>query len=182
MSISQETLNKYSALLASSAYPERFRHYMLLLLDIEGERNTDQGGDTVHGISRNAYPNETPWPPSDPRIIEIYYTDFFQEMRCGDIDDAHFAYQFFVAAANVGAPRARRMIWEVLGMPLTGQIVGPVTLKNLNAAIAADRDGIYSRFLRQLSKFYFSLTRTNPGKYAGSLEGWINRILIAIDI
>jgi lysozyme family protein len=63
-----------------------FDRAVKIVLTIEGPRSWDPGGlDTVWGIARRFHPNETPWPPSKERAIEIYREDYFDRHRCGEM-------------------------------------------------------------------------------------------------
>ena len=165
-------------------YSERFNLFFdrLTSPDIEGGRTTDTGGLTNYGISQNAYPNEDIDNMTLERAKEIYWQDFYTPLRCDEISDVYFAFQFFVAAVNIGVGDAKKHIWQVLGLPLTSTIVGKITLAELDKKLEADRDKIFSEFLESLVAHYFQLAEKNPEKYGKYLHGWINRLVRALNL
>lgn len=163
-------------------FSDRFNHFFDLLIAIEGGDCTDTGGRTRYGISKNAYPDVDIPNLTLEGAKEIYHTDFYTPMRCDEITDDHFAFQFFCAAVNIGVGDAKKHIWNVLGLPLTSTIIGAITLARLNEELAKDRDGIYARFLEGMVDHYFYLADTRPEIYGASLKGWIHRLCRAINL
>ena len=165
-------------------YTLRFEKFFQLLKPIEGYHDSDigRGGDTIWGIARKFHPSE-PWPPTEERCKEIYFTEYYTPMQCEAILDEHFAFQFFCAAINIGVGDAKKHIWTLLNMPLNGQIIGRLTLENLNARLTKDSDGLLSAFIIGMNYHYFGLHKHDPELYPiDILLGWMNRIARALDI
>ena len=166
-------------------YSERFeRFFPNLAHNIEGFHDADlgRGGDTVWGIARKFHPEE-PWPPSYDRCKEIYFDEYYTPMQCEAIVNERFSFVFFVAAVNIGTGDAKQHIWTLLNMPLNGQIIGKVTLANLNAALEKDWDKQLCDFMIGMNHHYFNLHRSDPVKYPlDILEGWMNRQARALNL
>lgn len=64
---------------------EAFERAVGIVLGNEGLHNFDQGGDTWFGIARRFHPDETPWPPTRERAIEIYREEYWDAHRCGEL-------------------------------------------------------------------------------------------------
>lgn len=163
-------------------YSDRFNLFFDRLILLEGGKCTDTGGDTCYGISQNAYPDEDIAGMTLERAKELYYRDYYLPLHCDEISDVYFAFQFFVAAVNIGVGDAKKHIWQVLGLPMTSTIIGQITLADLDKKLEADRDKIFSEFLESIVGHYFKLAEENPKKYGSSLHGWIKRVCRALNL
>lgn len=165
-------------------YSDRFNLFFdrLISPDIEGGRTIDTGGLTNYGISQNSYPDEDIENMTPERAKEIYWEDFYTPLRCDEISDVYFAFQFFCAAVNIGVSDAKKHIWQVLGLPLTSTIIGKITLAELDKRLEADRDAIFSKFLESLVDHYFDVAERKPATHGKYLKGWIHRVIRALNI
>jgi lysozyme family protein len=144
------------------------------ILDVEGVKNTDQGGDTCYGISRNAHPNE-PWPPTKERAIQIYKTEYWDHCQCDRLP-APLALALFDGAVNQTPGWATVQIQKLLGVDGDG-LVGPTTVEaarkcKLFGTLDASgyHPGVIDAFAEKRLAWYL-------GDPPGQRLGLINRLL-----
>ena len=99
------------------------------ILDAEGAHSDDphdSGGDTWFGISRRAYPNLEPWPPTRTTAVELYRADYWNRCKCNELPSP-LAMILFDSAVNQGPAAAIRLLQKSLDVRADG-IIGPQTI------------------------------------------------------
>lgn len=139
-----------------------------IITNIEGEHAQDPqdtGGDTWFGIARTSHPNESPWPPTRERAIEIYRTDYWEPIR-GDLLPPRLAVAVLDCAINNGTETAIRLLQRVAGATVDGSL-GPKTLAKV---LARAPQPLAREFLTQRVMLYSTLDQFP--RYAHS---WVYR-------
>ena len=90
----------------------------------------DPGGETLFGISKQAYPDLDISHLSESQATSLYYCDYWQPCRCGEMPVV-MAIAVFDTAVNMGQHTAIRLLQQSLGVP-ADSIIGPVTLAACN--------------------------------------------------
>lgn len=80
------------------------------------------------------------------------------------------ANKIFDMAVNLGAPRAHRMVQQILGVNQDG-VLGPKSFQEINAA---SNLSLITRLQESQATFYRSLVASNPARQQ-FLTGWLNR-------
>lgn len=163
----------------------------------------DPGGETVHGIARNPWPNWLGWPLVDaskklegfPRVmlamdsintlVHSFYQDNFWNKMKGDMMNAQvIANQVFDSAVNQGSGAAGKLLQEAVNwvdncLKVDGNI-GPVTIKALNRICfsTGGSEKILARFLELRRAKYQALASARPAE-AHFLKLWLARCEVA---
>ena len=147
-----------------------FERAIEFVLDIEGEHDAHDpvGGDTWWGISRAAFPDLAPWPPSKETAIGIYRRLYWDANRCGELPQA-LGMVVFDMGVNQGIKPAARTLQKVLRVTQDG-IIGPATLA---AARAADVPETVARFLAARAIRY-----TSTRGFDRNGMGWLTRCFL----
>jgi lysozyme family protein len=144
-----------------------FQRAVAFVLHREGPPSNDpfdKGGETVHGISRAAWPDLTPWPPTLEQAIDLYRTQYWDRIN-GDLLPPGIAIVAFDAAVNQGLRTAARMLQRAARVTADG-VIGPVTI----AAVGANPDGVLERLIAErLMKYTATDNFTRYGR------GWLAR-------
>jgi lysozyme family protein len=130
----------------------------------------DSGGLTNFGISQRSYPEVDIRALTAATASDIYRRDWWDRYNYGAILAQALAVKIFDTAVNLGAPRAHRMVQEVLGVAQDG-VIGPLTLNLLNTVNSLN---IIVSLQNRQAQFYRDLVEANPAQ-AKFLGGWINR-------
>lgn len=86
----------------------------------------DAGGDTWFGISRRAFPELEPWPPSREVALALYRKHYWDACRCDELPEA-LRLAVFDAAVNQGAGATIRRLQLAAGVKADG-VIGRQTL------------------------------------------------------
>ena len=112
-------------------YSPRFKMFDALVEKIEGGWNDDPddlGGETVYGISRNAFPDETPWPPSRERCEYLRWRNYWVLCLCDQLPPL-VAMQVYDWAINSGEGKPAARLQEMMGGLKVDNDIGPKTVE-----------------------------------------------------
>lgn len=96
---------------------------------VHSDHPLDPGGDSWWGIARASHPNETPWPPTRARALELYQIEYWTPCRCAELPWA-LALPLFDGAVQHGDATARAMLQHAAGITADG-VFGPLTMAQL---------------------------------------------------
>jgi len=130
----------------------------------------DPGGETNFGISKRSYPDLDIQALTRNEAKEIYFRDYWQKNRCGDINNQKIAEKVFDLAVNMGAFRANCLLQIAVnyaGTPVViDGMIGPQTLGAVNG---------------QASGYLLALLKIEAIRFYTGLEnvryesGWVKR-------
>lgn len=117
----------------------------------------DKGGETYLGISRRSHPNSSIWEHIDkikkdnPNssnskltklikkndyvhavIKDIYYTKYWDKLRCDEIKSQKLAEQLFDMAVNAGVSRAISIMCTIINYPTYSNTVTDKFIESIN--------------------------------------------------
>lgn len=159
----------------------------------------DPGGETVHGISRNNWPEWSGWPLVDAQkdslafpqcllstkdindlVQDFYLTEFWNMIRGTEINAQIIANQVFDSAVNQGTSTAVKLLQESINwventLKVDGKL-GPMTLSVLNrfCYFKDNAHNILDRFLELRRAKYQALAVSRPAE-AWVLPDWLSR-------
>ena len=132
---------------------------------------TDRGGETNMGISSRSYPNENIKAMTRRRAAEIYRSDFWDDLLCGQIHCQAVANALFDFGVTSGQVHAARLIQACVGVTTDG-FMGPVTIGAINSV---NDDGfLLTDFSLRRCKYY-ALIASRRSSQKKFLAGWIIR-------
>ena len=152
----------------------------------------DRGGETYKGVSRNNHRDWSGWAIIDSvkaakpkslnaalagnkvlqqKIRDFYRVNYWDANRTGEIADQQVANQLFDTAVNSGTGTAAKFLQLAAGVT-ADRVVGPVTLKAVNAA---DPRVLYGKLLEQRSAFFDRIVANDPSQRK-FLAGWKSRL------
>jgi lysozyme family protein len=108
---------------------------------------------------------------SRDRAAALYLTHFWEPLSLSDLDDQHTAEVVLIAAVNMGAPTAIRILQRTLGVRIDGN-VGPLTISATNRFGGA----IIPLYKNALKAKYHELAASNPALYGDDMAGWLVRV------
>ena len=163
-------------------YPPAFTRAMARLLGNEGgcvDNPADPGGETKFGITKREYPNLDIAALTPAAAAEIYYRDWWQRYRYGELPGP-IAVKLFDLAVNIGPDHAARCMQRALracGRRVTEDgALGPATI---TAARAANQLALLAALRAEAAGYYRTLAALERGRRAGGdqefLNGWLNR-------
>ena len=139
----------------------------------------DRGGQTYAGISRKFHPHWPGWsyidrdqaPPVS--LVRAFYKDeFWDRLRCDEIEDESIAMSLFDFGVNAGWRVSAKLAQVVLGLTPDG-VIGPKSIAEINRADPRWFKLAFS--LAKLARYRDIVTRDRTqGRF---LLGWINRLL-----
>jgi lysozyme family protein len=135
----------------------------------------DPGGETKYGISKRAYPELDIASLTREQAAEIYYRDWWDKYRYGDVKDQDVATKVFDLSVNMGPATAHRLLQEALvfldyPVEIDG-IIGPQTIA---AANKADPRRLLQVLRWLAAHHYYRIAAQRPQSRA-FLIGWLNR-------
>ncbi|HEC18545.1 MAG TPA: N-acetylmuramidase [Gammaproteobacteria bacterium] len=135
--------------------------------------STDRGGATRYGISQNAYPDLDIQNLNEKQAKEIYRRDYWNRIRGDDILSQRVAENIFDACVNMGVRSGSKLAQLSLGIEPADGIIGPQSLKVINAA---DEELFLAKFALAKMQRYVEIVQADSSqkKY---LLGWLNRTL-----
>ena len=159
---------------------DRFLRAVEVVLKHEGgyvNNPADPGGETKYGISKRSYPNLDIENLTREQAIEIYYRDWWQKYRYGEIEDLTVATKVFDLSVNMGPSTAHRLLQRAINFTGAGNVVvdgmiGPITLSVLNYEGNPEKIVQTLRFMA--AEHYHELAKKRPAS-RGFLFGWLNR-------
>lgn len=125
----------------------------------------DPGGETKFGISERSYPNLNIRDLTREDAKKIYFTDYWQKMRCDRLPFG-VALVLFDFGVNAGKSTAIKAIQRVANVKADG-VLGDRTL---SAVLVLDRAYVIENFTAERIMHYTAL---DTFKTFG--RGWINR-------
>jgi lysozyme family protein len=156
---------------------DNFQKCLDLVLKSEGgyvNDPRDHGGETMMGVTKNAWSTWIKRPINDGEMARLTKEDitpfykalYFDKAYCPDLPIG-VDYLVFDAAVNMGVGQAVRLLQRALGVVADGAI-GPNTMKAINEA---DTKKLIDDFSAQKELFYRSL-----GTFATFGKGWLRRV------
>lgn len=152
---------------------EKFKEAVKKTLEHEGgcvNDPKDPGGETKFGISKKSYPDLDIAGLTRDEAEQIYFTDWWEKYRYGEIDDGAIAAKVFDLAINMGPRRAHWLLQIAVnyaGTPVCiDGVIGRQTLSAING---------------QTPAFLLALLKVEAVKYYVSREnaryekGWVAR-------
>jgi len=157
------------------------------VLDLEGgfvDNKSDKGGKTNYGISdardgkkdglvdldNDGKGDIPPQKLTKEQALEIYYKEYWQPCRCGELPPA-IAIFLFDAAVNHGVATACKMLQRKLNVLADGKI-GHITIKAVNTK---NLDELLINLLTERAYFYHAIVQANSSQ-AVFLDGWFARL------
>jgi len=140
---------------------------------IERDPN-DPGGTTKYGIDQRDHPHVNVADLTRPEAAEIYRTENWEKMRCGDMK-APWDLAVMDSSVNPGKGWTPKHLQIAVGTKVDGWI-GDKTIAAVNAA--GDQQLI--EFLRARCEYYRARPATLNGKPFRDrfLGGWLNRVTL----
>jgi lysozyme family protein len=163
-------------------YPQAFTRAMARLLADEGgyvDNPADPGGETKFGITKREYPNLDIAALTPEAAAAIYYHDWWQRYRYGELPGP-IAVKLFDLAVNIGPDHAARCVQRALracGRRVTED--GALGRATITAARAANQLALLAALRAEAAGYYRALAALERGRRAGGdqefLNGWLNR-------
>jgi lysozyme family protein len=163
-------------------YPPAFERAMARLLGNEGgyvDNPADPGGETKFGITKREYPNLDIAALTPAVAAAIYYRDWWQRYRYGELPGP-IAVKLFDLAVNIGPDHAARCMQRALracGRRLTED--GALGRATITAARAANQLALLAALRAEAAGYYRALAALERGRRASGdqefLNGWLNR-------
>ena len=133
----------------------------------------DPGGETMRGVTRNAWSTWLKRPVEDGEMAKLTVEDvtpfykalYWDAANCGKLPGG-VDYLVFDSAVNMGVGRAVRLLQQSLGCVPDGMI-GPNVMNALNITPV---DRLLTKFNTQKEQFYRSLKT-----FSVFGQGWLNR-------
>lgn len=164
------------------SYPPAFERAIARLLSDEGgyvDNPADPGGETKFGITRREYPNLDIAALTRPEAVAIYYHDWWQRYRYGELPGP-IAAKVFDLAVNIGPDHAVRCLQRALracGRRVTED--GALGRATITAVVAANQLAMIAALRAEAAGYYRALAALERGRRAGGhrefLNGWLNR-------
>jgi hypothetical protein len=133
----------------------------------------DPGGETMRGVTRNAWSTWLKRPVEDGEMAKLtvedvtpFYKALYWESAGCDKMPIGLDYLLFDAAVNMGVGRAVRLLQQSLGCVPDG-VIGPNVINALNITPV---DRLLTKFTTQKEQFYKSLKT-----FSVFGQGWLNR-------
>ena len=156
---------------------DNFQKCLDLVLKSEGgyvNDPRDHGGETMMGVTKNAWSTWIKRPINDGEMARLTKEDitpfykalYFDKAYCPDLPIG-VDYLVFDAAVNMGVGQAVRLLQRALGVVADGAI-GPNTLKAINEADAKE---LIQKFSDAKTTFYKGL-----GNFNVYGTGWLKRV------
>lgn len=137
---------------------------------------SDTGGETKFGIAQNSNPDLDITTLTLDQAKRVYYKKYWLAID-GDklYQHKNLCAVLFDTAINHGVSRASKILQEVLGVPVDGDI-GPITIINTHKYIISKSeimlcDAIFDKRLEH----YNRIVANNPTQKV-FLNGWLNRL------
>jgi lysozyme family protein len=166
----------------AQTYPPAFERAMARLLGDEGgyaDNPADPGGETKFGITKREYPKLDIAALTPAAAAAIYYRDWWQRYRYGELLGP-IAVKLFDLAVNIGPDHAAGCLQRALRA--CGRRVvedGALGLATITAARAASQVALLAALRAEAAGYYRVLAALERGRRAGGdqefLNGWLNR-------
>lgn len=135
----------------------------------------DPGGETNFGISKRSYPHLDIRHLTSDRAREIYRSDYWERIRCGEIESPLLAAKVFDAAVNIGTyPAARCLQRSVNRMGAGLKVDGLIGARTLAAVNGVQAGPVLVLFVGELVRRYLDVVERNPAQRV-FLKGWLHR-------
>lgn len=135
----------------------------------------DRGGATKYGISQRSYPDLDIPNLAMEEAREIYRRDFWDRVRCSEIEYAPLAAKVFDAAVNMGPGAAvlcvQRAVNRMGAELVEDGAIGPKTIQAVN--FEDDGGLVLTMFVGELVRKYLAISKRRG--QAGFLDTWLNR-------
>jgi len=163
-------------------YPPAFERAIARLLGDEGgyaDNPADPGGETKFGITRREYPQLDIAALTRADAVAIYYRDWWQRYRYGELPGP-IAAKVFDLAVNIGPGHAVRCLQRAL-RACGRRVVEDGALGNatIAAVVAANQLAMIAALRAEAAGYYRALAALERGRRAGGdrefLNGWLNR-------
>lgn len=175
---------------------------------------SDKGGETYSGISRIYYPSWDGWRIIDAvknaypynlkkekfeselektgiinKVMEFYKKNYWDPIRCSEIENKEISLKLFDTAVNLGAGRAIRIVQSsinAMSFPLDYEIgidgvMGSLTLALINKISEKESKMLLNLITLQQGEIYISLAKNNKNQRK-FLRGWINRLEMKVEL
>jgi len=154
-----------------------FDQSLKLVLKSEGlysNNPKDPGGETMMGVTKNAWSTWLKRPIADGEMAKLTVADitpfykalYWDKSYCNQLPTG-IDYMVFDASVNMGVGQSIRLLQKSLGCVPDG-VIGPNTMKAINDA---DAKTMIDKFSAQKEQFYRSLNT-----FATFGKGWLARI------
>lgn len=167
------------------AYSPRFLAADRMVAGFEGGRVNhvaDRGGDTAWGISRAAFPNVNPWPPTADQAQALRHDHYWLKCHCEALPEL-IALVVYDWAITSGEDDPAKALQAAIGIKVDGHI-GPVTIAACKAhcGIPEAEQVLARELVRGRARQLTRLVRSGDAATAGSdpatfLGGWWDRTL-----
>jgi lysozyme family protein len=162
-------------------YPALFIRAVLRVLGNEGgyvDLAADPGGATAFGISHRDYPNLDLRNLTRDGAIAIYFRDFWETRRYGDLPE-RIAVKLFDLSINMGPSNATRCLQRaLLACPSPTVEDGRLGDETIIAATRAYGPTLLAALRSEAAGYYRTtaeLSRKGADGKSGFLEGWLRR-------
>lgn len=163
-------------------YPPVFEDAIARLLSDEGgyvDNPADPGGETKFGITKREYPQLDIAALTRTEAIAIYYRDWWQRYRYGELPEP-IAAKLFDLAVNIGPDHAVRCLQRAL-RACSRRVTedGALGRATIAAAAAANQIAMLAALRSEAAGYYRALAALERGRRSGGdrefLNGWLNR-------
>ena len=150
----------------------------------EGGFVTDNGGDTMYGVTQRVYDlymSKKKWLPVKPvkqitmlEVLEIMGDMYWGPAHCDALPE-QLAIAHFDWAYNHGTAGAAKTLQIALGFSaaMADGVIGP---KTLAAVAAANVPELVGKYLDVRRTWYKNTALLNPAEYGKYIKGWLNRV------
>ena len=133
----------------------------------------DRGGLTRYGISQRSYPNLDIRNLTEDQAKGVYKRDYWDRVAGDKITEQQVAENIFDTAVNMGPRTASRLAQIALDLTPVDGIIGPNSLKAINAA---SPEAFMAEFtIAKIARYAYICNKNRSQKKY--LLGWINRAL-----
>ena len=171
-------MDSAAAAQSNNDYPPQFLRAAARVLANEGgyvDNPADPGGETRFGISRRDYPKLDIAALTREQATAIYFRDWWQRYRYGELPGM-VAAKVFDLAVNIGPGHAVRCLQRAL-RACQRRVAEDGALGNatLAAVAAASPAPLMAALRSEAAGYYRTLASERRGEGGEFLEGWLNR-------
>jgi lysozyme family protein len=162
-------------------------------------KNTDRGGETFAGISRNNFPKWSGWkiidkyseqkdkprelsailfkiPELNELIQEFYEHTFWEPIHGYEIISQIIANKLFDLSVNMWITSAVKCLQKALLMEEIDGIIGKETLAKVNGYVTSEAiNELLLKFCYQAESYYQAIVKNNQSQKV-NLKGWLSRL------
>lgn len=154
---------------------DRFKKFIPIILKHEGGYVwdlDDLGGETKYGITKRRYPDLDIKNLTVKQATDLYYKDFYLDMKLFYIKDDLLALHVFDMGINAGKRTAVILLQKLLRGCDNDGAIGPITAQAI-AYADVTTNLVEAYIAKRVDRYYYVSTLRKNAKF---LKGWINRV------